>query len=314
MISMNHQRILWLDPFATPPEDLRGGAVAIGNFDGVHRGHAELVRLLRSSARPAVVVSFDPHPLRLLAPERFQPELTTPSDRGQTLCDIGADGVCFLRTDAELLHLSAEAFFRQILVERFRARVIVEGFNFRFGRDRQGDVNLLRRLCEQGGIGFRVVAPIEWKGRPVSSSRVRWALESGDVAEARELLGRPYRIQGVVGQGAKRGRQLGFPTANLEQISTLIPAEGVYAVQFDGADERLWGAAHIGPVPTFHDLVRRVEVHLLDFAGDLYGRVLTVAFVQRLRPIQTFADAHSLTSQLRHDIDAVRRIAQESNP
>lgn len=311
---MQSEHAVWLNWGETPPVELRRGALAIGNFDGVHRGHAELVRVLRESARPAVVLSFDPHPLQWLAPERFQPELTTPADRAEFLRDCGADGVCFLRTTPSLLQLSPTEFFRRIVRDGFDARAVVEGFNFRFGRDRAGDVELLRELCQEAGLAFHVVPPVHLDGRPVSSSRVREVLIAGQVEEARRLLGRPYRLRGIVGTGAKRGRQLGFPTANLEQMATLIPGDGVYAVHATWSQWTGLGAAHIGPAPTFSEHARRVEVHVLDFAGDLYGRELTVHFLRRIRPTRRFAQADELMQQLRRDVEEVRRLSHEEPP
>src|SRR5947209_5852478 len=156
----------WLNWNEAPPPECRGGAVAVGNFDGVHLGHASLMRALREAGRPAVVVSFDPHPLLLLAPERFQPLLTTPEDRAAYLRDCGADHVVLLRTTPELLRLSAEEFFARILRDGFRARAVVEGFNFRFGHDRTGDTGLLAKLCGESAMRFALVPPLELDGAP----------------------------------------------------------------------------------------------------------------------------------------------------
>jgi riboflavin kinase/FMN adenylyltransferase len=311
MSTMKGNQAVWLEEGDSPPEALRGGAVAVGNFDGVHRGHAELIRILRECGRPAVVISFDPHPLQLLNPKHFQPELTTPGDRANDLRQCGADGVCFLRTTPQLLCLSAAEFFYRILHKGFAARAVVEGFNFRFGRDRAGDVYQLRDWCERSNIRFQLVEPVVWEGKPVSSSRVRQAIEAGEVEEAHHLLGRCYRLRGVVGRGAQRGRLLGFPTANLERVPTLIPGDGVYAVRVEGANGHQWGAAHIGPAPTFREQARRLEIHILDFAGDLYGQELVVHFVQLIRPIRPFAHAEDLVAQLQRDVEHVRRIARE---
>jgi riboflavin kinase/FMN adenylyltransferase len=291
-----------------PPAACRGGAVAVGNFDGVHLGHAHLVRSLREQARPAVVVSFDPHPLCLLSPERFQPLLTTPEDRAEFLHGCGADHVVLLKTTPELLRLSAAEFFERILRRGFQPQAIVEGFNFQFGRDRAGNLETLAELCRPAGIRLTVVPPLELDGAPVSSSRVRNALLAGDADEAARLMGRCYRLQGVVGGGQRRGRLLGFPTANLEKIETLLPADGVYAVRVKW-DETAWaGAANVGANPTFGENARKLEVHVLDFSGDLYGKRLTVEFVRRLRGTQPFAGAEALKAQLQKDIEQARLI------
>lgn len=294
----------------TPPARCRGGAVAIGNFDGVHCGHASLVRRLRDLAAmvggPAAVVSFDPHPLALLAPEKFQPTLNTAADRVRFLRQVGADEVVLLRTSPELLQLSPHAFFERILGDGFGAKAVAEGFNFRFGRDRGGDTALLAELCRAAGIAFEVVPPFELDGAPVSSSRVRKALLAGDVEEAARLMDRRFLIHGTVGAGMKRGRTLGFPTANLERVETLLPADGVYAVRVQWNEKSWGGAANVGPNPTFGEHARKVEVHLIDFTGDLYGSALDVEFVTRLRGTRPFAGAAELIEQLKRDVNESR--------
>src|SRR5262245_1459616 len=227
-----------------PPESVRGGDVAIGNFDGVHRGHAALVDAAREMAGPGrkvVPVTFDPHPLVLLDPERFQPPLTTVAERAGLLHDVGADHVVVLQTTPELLGLSPESFFETIVRGAVAARGMVEGFNFRFGKDRAGSNDTLRTLCDAAGIAFRDVEAFCLGGRPVSSSRVRDALLSGDMTGATELLGRRYRVRGVVVTGARRGRAIGFPTANLDGVETLLPGNGVYAVRAEAPAGRYGG-------------------------------------------------------------------------
>jgi riboflavin kinase/FMN adenylyltransferase len=297
-----------------PPSECRQGALTIGNFDGVHRGHVALVAELRRQAAavagPAVVVTFDPHPLQLLRPERFQPLLTTVAQRAVLLEENGADHVVILRTTPDLLHLTADEFFHRVIRDRLAARAVIEGPNFGFGRDRQGTVETLRQLCEQHGIAFAVVPLQERAQVRISSSRVRAALLGGAVAEAALLLGRPYRLAGTVGVGRKRGQTLGFPTANLEQVTTLIPGDGVYAVVVRHAGQSWPGAANIGPNPTFGELARKVEVHLIGYSGDLYGQELAVDFIDRLRDTRPFAGPTELVEQLQKDIEQARRAAQ----
>ncbi len=294
-----------------PPENVRGGIVAVGNFDGVHRGHAALIASAAQSAaaaRPVVAVTFDPHPLVLLAPERFQPPLTTVVERARLLQSVGAEHVVILQTTPELLGLSPEAFFDRIIRGSLSARGMVEGFNFRFGRDRAGSNDTLRILCRHAEIEFREVPPFTLGGRPVSSSRVREALLAGDLREATELLGRPYRVSGVVGTGARRGRTIGFPTANLDRVETLLPGNGVYAVMVETPAGRFAGAAHVGPNATFGEDARKVEVHLLDFAGDLYGQTLAVDFVARIRGTEKFATVDALVDRMTRDVAEARRL------
>jgi riboflavin kinase/FMN adenylyltransferase len=309
---MTSHRPIWLNHDETPPAECRGGAVTVGNFDGVHLGHAHLIRTLCEQGRPAVIVSFDPHPLCLLAPERFQPLLTTPEDRAEFLHNCGADAVVLLRTTPDLLKLSAGEFFERILRDGFRPAAIVEGFNFRFGRDRTGGLDTLAALCQTVGIRFTEVPPLELDGAPVSSSRVRNALLVGDMVEAARLMGRSYRLRGMVGTGQRRGHTLGFPTANLEKVETLVPADGVYAVRVKW-DEAIWpGAANVGANPTFGENARKIEVHLIDFAGDLYGKPLAVEFLRRLRVTRPFAGPDDLKVQLHKDIEQARIVVGES--
>jgi riboflavin kinase/FMN adenylyltransferase len=294
------------------PEACRNGVLTIGNFDGVHLGHQALLSALLDRAKalgcPAVAVTFDPHPLQLLRPESFQPVLTTPADRADLLQRYGADHVVILRTTPELLRLTARQFFDQVIRDRFRAASLVEGENFGFGHDREGTVQKLIELCRSAGLEPPLIlTPLLRGGRPVSSSRVRNELVLGQATEAAELLGRPYRIWGRVGRGQQRGKTLGFPTANLELVPTLIPGDGVYAVRATWGDRTLAGAANVGPNPTFGEQTRKVEVHLLDFAGDLYGKDLAVDFIKRLRDTRPFSGPDQLRAQLRTDVEQARQ-------
>jgi riboflavin kinase/FMN adenylyltransferase len=305
-----------IDWQATPPSDCRGGTVTIGNFDGVHRGHASLLAELRRQAEeidgPAVALTFDPHPIELLRPGQAPPRLTTTEDRSRLLHELGADRVVVLRATHELLALRAAEFFARVIQEHLDARALVEGTNFGFGRGREGDVRMLAKLCEPAGIRLTVVPPIILDGVEVSSSRVRAALTSGDVRGAASLLGRPYRLHGLVGSGQRRGQTLGFPTANLERIRTLVPGEGVYAVRVLHEGNVWPGAANIGANPTFGEEVRKVEVHLIGFQGDLYGQPLAVDFVERLRDTRPFKGVAELVEQLRRDLEEARRFASQN--
>ena len=304
-----------LDWEASPPAECRGGAVTIGNFDGVHRGHAALLDETRRQAQqvggPTVVLTFDPHPLQLLRPERFLPVLTTPGEKARLLQALGADHVVILRTTFDLLRLPPAEFFRQVVRQRLAARAVVEGEDFCFGRDRAGNIQTLAELCHAEGIHLEVVSPLRLDGVVVSSSRVRAALDTGAVGEAARLLGRPYRLQGRVTVGQKRGRTLGFPTANLDPLETLAPGNGVYAVRVPHGGTVWPGAANIGPNPTFGENARKVEIHLIGFGGDLYGEDLAVDFVERLRDTRPFSGAADLREQLQRDVDQARRLAAE---
>ncbi|MFI4875545.1 MAG: bifunctional riboflavin kinase/FAD synthetase [Blastopirellula sp. JB062] len=294
-----------------PPEIL-GGALTIGNFDGVHRGHASIVEAIRRQARaahgPTVVFTFDPHPVRLLRPDQTPPPLTWTRRKAQLLAQLGVDAMIAFPTDMALLQLSAEDFFQKIVVDTLRAKAMVEGPNFYFGRNRQGDTALLRELCERHKITLEIVKPLQLPGQEpiISSSRIRQALAEGDVETARQMLTEPYRLRGMVTHGAGRGGSLGFATANLEAIDTIIPAPGVYAGYVVRHELTHAAAIHIGPNPTFGEAQAKVETHLIDFAGSLYGEPLEVAFLARLRDVQTFADVQQLTNQIHQDVEAVK--------
>jgi riboflavin kinase/FMN adenylyltransferase len=295
----------WIDP---APAEVVGGAITIGNFDGVHRGHADLVAKTRNAGRPAVAISFDPPPAALLRPNLDKSiPLTTLSERSELLQAAGADHVVILKTDAGLLALSPEAFFEDVIVRMFQAVAVVEGYNFRFGRGRTGNNSTLRTLCKHSRIAFIEAAPVLAEGEPISSSRVRAELVAGNVSAAANLLGRCYHIRGIVETGAKRGRTIGFPTANIGSVPTLVPASGVYAVWAvlpDGT--RHPAAANIGSNPTFGDDARKIEVHLIDYVGDLYGQSLAVEFVARLRDTVPFRGPAELVEQLKQDVAAAR--------
>jgi riboflavin kinase/FMN adenylyltransferase len=295
-----------------PPPGFAGGAVTVGNFDGVHRGHRALVTAARRWADrlggPAVAVTFDPPPYQVLFPGSARPPLTTLPDRAALLHAAGADHVVVLKTDRGLLGLDPPAFFADVLLRTLGAQAVIEGYDFRFGRGRAGDTAALRTMCEAAGVGFEEVAPLEVGGEPVSSSRVRAALLAGEVAAAADLLGRPYRIAGTVVTGAKRGRTIGFPTANLGGVPTVLPGNGVYAVRAAVDDTAHPAAANVGPNPTFGDDARKVEVHLIDFTGDVYGKPLAVEFVAKLRDTRPFAGVGELVEQVKRDVEAAKRI------
>ena len=322
------------------PDAARGGVLAVGNFDGVHRGHRAILARLRRAADelcangpaaahgtpvPAVAVTFTPHPVAVLRPELAPPPLTTPDRRAELLREAGVDLVVPLPTDTGLLDLTAEAFVTDVLHGRFAARGLVEGENFRFGRGRGGDLDTLRRIGGPLGLSVTVAdamvsdgaAPDERGddgGGVISSSRIRALIDRGAVARAADLLGRPHRLTGTVTRGDGRGRTLGFPTANLTDPDVLCPGPGIYAAValIDGRPPARGGlpaAVHVGPIPTFAEAGgSRVEAYLLDFAGDLYGRRLSLDFLERLRGVAAFDGAEALTDQMRQDVERTRAV------
>ncbi len=295
------------------PAAARGGAVSIGNFDGVHRGHIAIVRRLLEQAAavggPAIVFTFDPHPVRILRPEQCPPPLTWTERKAELLAAQGVDWIVAYPTDEALLSLSAAEFFDKIVRGALAARALVEGPNFYFGHNREGTIDRLRELAAAADVLLDVVPPVVVDGSIVSSSRVRDLIRSGDVEQAKKLLSVPYRIRGMVTHGAGRGAKIGFPTANLEAIDTLLPAEGVYAGRALLGDASRPAAINLGPSPTFGDAAVRVEVHLVDFDEALYGQPMEVDFLGRLRDIRPFDSPDALARQLADDVNKVKRIA-----
>jgi riboflavin kinase/FMN adenylyltransferase len=293
------------------PGRLRGGAVTIGNFDGVHRGHARivtrLIRRARAAGGPALVFTFQPHPVQLLRPHEAPPPLTWTERKAKLLAELGADALIAYPTDEALLRLSASEFFTEIVSRQLAARAVVEGPNFFFGRGRAGDITLLGRLCEQSGITLEVVEPVQDNAQVISSSRIRSLIAAGDVAAAAGLLTQPYRIRGMVTHGAGRGAKIGFPTANINAIDTLLPEPGAYAGRaYLGS--HLWPAAiNIGPNPTFGERAMKVEAHLIGFSRAIYGSPIEVDFLRRVRDIHPFGSVEELKEQLARDIAHVER-------
>lgn len=294
----------------------RGAFVAIGNFDGVHRGHAHLLERLRSRARAAgtfaLALTFDPPPVALLRPKAAPAPLTWLDRRLDLMKSAGADEVGVFKTGPWLLGLTAREFFDRVILGQLGAKGMVEGPTFGFGRDRGGDSEILRSWCNEAGIDFEVASPTEAEGLIVSSTRIRQALARGDVAEATQLLGRPHRIRGIVTHGAGRGAGIGVPTANLDEIDTVIPEDGVYAVlaHLQGRPDPVPAACNIGPNPTFGEQVRKVEAHLIDFRGDLYGQTVELDLLERIRPTRRFEGLEDLLAQIRNDVERARSIAR----
>lgn len=295
------------------PSACRGGVVSIGNFDGVHRGHrtmiASLVRRARDVGGPAVVLTFEPHPTQLLRPQQAPPRLSTLTGKADLIRELGVDCLIAYPTDWNLLQLTPAEFFERIIRGELHARGLVEGANFFFGRNRAGDVETLRRLCDAAGLILDIVPPVEVSGRTVSSSAIRSLIAEGRMGQAVEMLGHPYRVEGRVVSGADRGHKLGFPTANLAEVRTLIPGDGVYAGRARVEEDDHPAAIHVGPSPTFSQDDSRIEVHVIDFSGRLYGETLQVDFLERLREIVRFENVDALRDQLRQDVETARTIA-----
>lgn len=318
---MKEESAVWGAPFAVDPTlpppfpaGGRGSTITVGTFDGVHRGHqqvlAEIVHRAERSGRRSVLVTFEPHPLRVVRPEAAPPALTTAPEKREILAQTGVECAVFLPFTPVLQHYPPRRFVEEILLERLGLGELVIGYDHGFGRDRGGSVETIREIGREIGFEVDVVEAVRAGEDNVSSTRIRKALADGSVAEAARGLGRLYSVEGLVVHGARRGRELGFPTANIRVADPhkMLPREGVYAVYGWVQGSRIPGLLHRGPRPTFEDLPASVELHLLDWGGDLYGQTVRVEFVEWLRPITAFPSAEALVDQMRLDEAAARGV------
>ena len=304
------QRLTLEAPF---PNALRGAILALGNFDGFHLGHQEVVgRAVQRGAherRPVIIATFDPHPVRHFRPDTAPFRLTTLDQRERMFAQAGADGMLVFDFDAKLAATSAEAFVNDLLAERIGAAGVVTGEDFTFGAKRSGNAAVLAELGARVAIAAETIAPVFLDGEPVSSSRIRDALVAGDPGSATRLLTRPFAIEGIVGHGDKRGRTLGYPTANVKLGTYLRPRYGIYAVRVrldDGSEHD--GVASLGIRPSFDPPVELLEAMIFNWSGDLYDRTIEVALVGFIRPEAKFDDMAALVKQMDADSVAARRL------
>lgn len=298
-----------LDGGSAVPPHLAGGIVALGNFDGFHLGHQAVVgravALARAQGRPALVATFDPHPVRVFRPDAPPFRLTTLDQRQRLFAAAGADAMVVFHFDAALAALTADAFVRDRLVGALAVGGVVTGEDFTFGKAKGGTVETLAAAGAALGFSADAVGAVRLAGEPVSSTRIREALRDGRPRDAARLLTRPFAIEGVVQHGDKLGRTIGYPTANLDLGKYLRPAYGIYAVRGRLADGRvLAGAANLGVRPTFDPPKELLEPYFFDFSGDLYGQCLEVELVDYLRPEAKFDSLDALTAQM--DADCAR--------
>lgn len=294
----------------------RGCVATIGNFDGVHLGHqAVLGRLAERAgelALPSMVITFEPYPLEYFRPGQAPARLTRFREKIQALRRFAVDRVLTLRFDAGLAAMPAEAFIRELLVDALGVRYLVVGDDFHFGAGRRGDFAMLEAAGHEHGFQVVNMHTFGVDGDRVSSTRIREALAAGDLAAAEKLLGRPYRMCGRVAHGDKRGRSIGFPTANIHLHRQKTPVLGVYAVEMFGLDEEpVAGVANVGSRPTVDGTRSLLEVHLFDFSGDIYGRYVQVDFVHRLREERRFESFEALKMQILRDADQARAFFRE---
>ncbi|MBK8860526.1 MAG: bifunctional riboflavin kinase/FAD synthetase [Sphingomonadales bacterium] len=299
-----------LDGSSGVPDRMRGGIVALGNFDGFHKGHQAVVgraiERARAAGRPALVATFDPHPVRFFRPEAEPFRLTSLNQRQRLFAEAGADAMIVFPFNAALARLTAEEFVSQRLAG---VGGVVTGEDFTFGKGRGGNVSVLGELGRKYGFIAEAVAPVSDSGDVISSSRIREALQAGDCATATQLLTRPFAVEGIVQHGDKNGRELGYPTANVDMGTYLRPRYGIYAVRGRLADGRILdGAANIGIRPNFDPPKELLEPHFFDFSGDLYGQTIEIAFHAFLRDEAKLENLEALTRQIGLDCDQARAV------
>jgi riboflavin kinase/FMN adenylyltransferase len=317
----HHPFIVALDPREPAPR-LEGAVVAIGNFDGLHRGHAGVIvralGLAKRLGRPCALLTFEPHPADFFAGKRVIFRLTPREAKEAILDRMGLDGMIVLTFDAALAGLSAEDFVAKVLVERLAVDGVVAGYDFHFGAKRAGTPEFLKQAGARHGFAVEIVDKITYDASgsldAVSSTAIREALEAGDVRRARELLGHPFLIEGEVVGGAKRGRELGFPTANIVPDASCRLKHGIYAVTVTVDGVTYGGVASFGRRPTFDDGPALLEVYVFDFNADLYGKVVEVAFVDFIRGEEKFDSAEALVARMRSDATRAREMLASGKP
>jgi len=299
--------------YRNPPAEAKGSVLALGNFDGVHRGHQALIgearRIAKSSGRPLAALVFEPYPREFFRPGGEPFRLTPFRAKARLLSELGVEFLIVLGFDAEMAGKLAQDFVMDVLVRELQVAHVVVGEDFRFGKGRGGDVTVLGYMGEMEAFGVTVFKAVAEGGEKISSSKVRAALQAGRPDEAARLLGHWWSIEGHVASGDKRGRTLGFPTANLKLEHTLPPAFGIYAVRARTHDGRLYDAvANFGIRPMFQLPTPLMEVHLFDFSGEIYGEVLSVELIAYLRGEEKFADVEALKAQMAADAQTARHI------
>ena len=301
-------------------DDLPGAdvssVVTLGNFDGVHLGHRELFRQTVQRARQlnarSIVYTFEPHPLKFLMPDRAPLLLNTSAEKERLIAASHVDLLIRESFTSELASMSAGNFVQKTLVNRLKVKHLVVGYDYAFGRGREGDGDFLKKQGETYGFGVDVLQPIGADGHPYSSTRIRKLIAAGEVRDVVDLLGRHYTFEGRVVPGEQRGRKLGFPTANLVTEKEQLPADGVYAVKVRYREQEYGGVVNIGRRPTFGNGNVTIEVHLLDFTGDLYGEILRLYFVERLRGEQSFSGPPELKMAIERDILLSRQLLEST--
>lgn len=298
-------------------DDFRGAVVTIGNFDGVHLGHQHIFEKVIREARQkncrAMVITFEPHPKMVLHPERKPFYLITSlEEKVARIAETGIDGLLLIPFSPEFSHTTAREFVHSLLWDKLRIQKIFIGHDYTFGRDREGNETLLASFGEQLGFDIEVISALKIGGTVISSTLTRNAILAGRVKEAAAYLGRPYNLSGAVIVGHRRGRALGFPTANLRPEKVLVPARGIYAVRLLLEGKAREGVLNIGVNPTFADNALSVEVYIFDFDEDIYGKRLDLLFIDRIRDEMKFDGPDRLVEQIRRDVEAARKILNKA--
>jgi len=293
-----------------------GSVVTMGNFDGIHSGHQALISGTVEEAKQlgydSIVLTFEPHPLKVLAPDRAPRLILSYEDKMALFQSFGVNLVIAQSFDRQFASISADDFVRRFLVERLKVRKLWVGRDLRFGQGRKGNVDDLLRLASENGFEVGVLDPILLEGERISSSRIRQLLEEGRVDEVRPLLGRFHFVSGTVVKGHRRGRELGFPTANISSQTEVMPPDGIYATLFDVRNKQWLSISSIGVNPTFGDGPRTVESFIFDFDGDIYGESVKLSFVKRIREERKFTIVNDLIGQINEDVKCAKAIFKDS--
>jgi riboflavin kinase/FMN adenylyltransferase len=290
--------------------------LTLGIFDGVHLGHQKIIRRVIERAGQiggeSCVVTFDPHPREVLVPETAPDLLTATQKKARLIEALGVDALCLIRFTQEFAEIEAREFVKDFLIDALRMKVIIEGYDWRFGKGRKGDVRLLQKMSEEDGFEVEQMSGVELDGQVVSSTRIRELVLRGDLEAAARCLGRKYSITGDIVEGSRLGREMGFPTANIEPHHEAVPPNGIYAVWADVAGTRKPGTLNIGYRPTVSkEMKRTVEVHLMDFYRDIYNEEIEITFIEKLRDEQKFPSIDALSAQIKKDVEKARDILVE---
>jgi riboflavin kinase/FMN adenylyltransferase len=297
-------------------ERFTNSVITLGNFDGIHLGHQELIRMVIRRAREingqSMVVTFRPHPLKVLAPEKCPPLISIYEEKIQIFARLGIDVLVKIPFSLAFAEMTPRKFVKDILCDTLGAKDVFVGYNYRFGKGRDGTTETLKQMGREYGFSVQEVEQISLNGEVISSTKIRQFLKDGEVEHAARLLGRPYAITGIVIKGDSRGKVLGFPTANIASKHSIIPANGVYAVKLLARERCLDGIVNIGIRPTFDAKALTIEVHVFGFNEDLYGEEITLFFIRRIREEKKFATAEALIGQIARDIGIAKEILSES--